>query len=238
MEVIISHFSASYGRKGNKIKVLENINTSFADQSFNVILGPSGCGKTTLLKAIMGVIEYEGEISFNDVPSGNLTIAEKNVSYVSQDIVLYPFMTIFDNIAFPLKAVKASRDEILERVYNIAEKLELTDCLSRKSRHLSIGQQQRVALARALVKRPSICLFDEPFSNLDSITRSESRRFLKNLLKEIGVTVIYVTHDLEEALSIADKIIIIKDKHVEFEGTSEELLLSSNELLDYLNETI
>ena len=238
MEVIISHFSASYGRKGNKIKVLENINTSFADQSFNVILGPSGCGKTTLLKAIMGVIEYEGEISFNDVPSGNLTIAEKNVSYVSQDIVLYPFMTIFDNIAFPLKAVKASRDEILERVYNIAEKLELTDCLSRKPRHLSIGQQQRVALARALVKRPSICLFDEPFSNLDSITRSESRRFLKNLLKEIGVTVIYVTHDLEEALSIADKIIIIKDKHVEFEGTSEELLLSSNELLDYLNETI
>ena len=238
MEIAISNVSISYGKKDNKVLVLNKINALLLDQKFNVILGPSGCGKTSLLKAIMGIIDYDGDILFNNVSSKELTLAEKNLSYVSQDIVLYPHMTIFDNIAFPLKTIRASRSEILQRVYEIAEKFDITDCLSRKPKHLSIGQQQKVAIARALVKKPNICLFDEPFSNLDAPTRSEARHFLKEALKETGVTVIYVTHDLEEAMSLSDKIIILKDKNIEFDGTAEELLQSNNELMDYLNENI
>lgn len=238
MEIVISNVSVSYGKKDNRVPVLEGINVLLLNKKFNVILGPSGCGKTTLLKAVMGIIDYDGEILFDGISSKELTLAEKNLSYISQDIVLYPHMTIFDNIAFPLKSIKASRDEIIERVYDIAAKLELTDCLSRKPKHLSGGQQQKVAFARALVKKPNICLFDEPFSNLDIPTRTEARHFLKKLLNEMGITVIYVTHDLEEAMSLADKIIILKDKGVEFDGSSEELLESNNELLDYLHEDI
>ena len=238
MEITLSNLSVSYGKKDNKIQVLKDVNTTFLDQKFNVVLGPSGSGKTTLLKAIIGIIDYEGEIMFNNISSRELTLAEKNLSYVSQDIVLYPHMTIFENIAFPLKSIKASRDEILERVYDIAKKLEISDCLSRKPKHLSGGQQQKVAFARALVKRPNVCLFDEPFSNLDIPTRREARHYLKTLLKELGITVIYVTHDLEEAMSLADRIIIIKDENIEFDGNPEELLESHNELLDYLNENI
>ena len=238
MEIVVSNLSVSYEKKRQDSNVLDGFNATFFDKKFNVILGSSGCGKTTLLKTILGIMDFEGEITFNGVPSRELTIAEKNLSYISQQTILYPHMTIFDNIAFPLKVIKASRDEIIERVMELADLFDIKDCLSRKPKHLSFGQQQKVALARALVKRPNACLFDEPFSNLDAQTRQEATHYLKKVLKDMGVTVIYVTHDLKEAMSMSDSIIIIKDKKVEFSGSPDELLESDNELLDYLDEDI
>ena len=236
MEIVVSNLSVTYEKKHQDNKVLDGFSATFFDKKFNVVLGSSGCGKTTLLKVLLGMMDYEGEITYNGIPSQQLTIAEKNISYIAQEMILYPHMTIFDNIAFPLKVIKASREEIIERVMELSKLFDIEDCLSRKPKHLSFGQQQKVALARALVKRPNACLFDEPFSNLDTQTRSELTRYLKKMLKDMGVTVIYVTHDLKEAVALSDSIIVIKDKKAEFNGAPDELLESNNELLDYLDE--
>ena len=137
-------------------------------------------------------------------------------------------MSIFDNIAFPLKLNGASREEIIETVTAVAKELNLTACLTRKPRHLSGGQQQRVALARAIVKSPSIYLFDEPLSNVDQAFRMEERQYIKSTIKKYGATAIYVTHDLQEAWSIADKIFIMEDGKMVLEGTPKEVYESNS----------
>ena len=180
-------------KKDAPVVVLNKLNAVFEDNSFNVIVGKSGCGKTTLLKTIIGLLPYDGDIDVDGNDFDLYTVAERNLAYVSQEFALYPHMTIFDNIAFPLKLNGASREEIIKTVSVIADELDLTHCLTRKPRHLSGGQQQRVALARAMVKSPSIYLFDEPLSNVDPIFRAEERQYIKSTIKKYSATAIYVT---------------------------------------------
>ena len=239
-EIKVNNLTVKYYNKKKKEEVtaLENLNVDFESGKFNVILGYSGCGKTTLLKSIIGTIDYEGEITYDGIPAEGLSIQDRNLSFVSQNFVLFPHMTIFDNIAFPLKTVNAKKEEIVSRVYEIAEMLEIKQCLSRKPKHLSIGQQQRVAIAKALVKRPNLILFDEPLSNLDPILRMEARYVLKKVIRNFDITVVYVTHDLREAMALADKIFIINDKKIELEGTPSEIYEADNEFVKILRQEI
>jgi len=225
-------------KKDVGIVALDNLSAHFENGTFNVVLGYSGCGKTTLLKTIIGLIPIsEGKILFDGVDSDYLSMDDKRLSFVSQEYVLYPSMTVFDNIAFPLKTKGCSRQEIIESVYKIADELNLRACLSRKPRDLSGGQQQRVALARAIVKKPSLILLDEPLSNIDHKFRIEERERLKRLVKETQATSIYVTHDFNEALALADRIYVIDKGKLVFEGSVKELLKSSNEVVLSLKES-
>jgi len=204
--------------KKEQATALDGLNAVFPDKSMSVVVGYSGCGKTTLLKAIAGLVNYDGTVFFDSEDAAVFSTQKRNVAYVSQDFVLYPHLTVFDNIAFPLKLAKLSRGEIVLRVKEAAERLDLTACLTRKPRHISLGQQQRVALARALVKQPSVCLLDEPFSNVDPALRSEARNMVKKALKSADCTTIYVTHDLPEAVSLADKLFVMNEGKVEICG--------------------
>ena len=215
-------------RYKNEITAVDELTTSFENGKFSVILGESGSGKSTLIQAIIGLLPYYGDIFYDGVNAANIKIPQRDISYVSQDYVLYPNKKIFDNIAFPLRIKGCSREEIIERVYNVAERYNLTHCLFRKPKHLSGGQKQRVAIARALVKESSLYLFDEPFSNTDPQLKAEEIRLLKSNLQHIGATVIYVTHDIKEALLIADKIYVMEKGKVIYEGTPEEITESDN----------
>lgn len=234
-KIKIKNLKVAYKNKNSgDIIVLNDFNLDIEEGTFNVILGFSGCGKTTLLRVLAGFLDYEGEIYFDDIDVNNLTTQERNISYVSQQYILYPHLTIFDNIASPLKIAKAPRKEIIERVHEIASFLDIEQCLSRKPRHLSGGQQQKVALARALIKKSQLYLFDEPLSNFDAIKRNETRMMIKRIAKEHNLTSIYVTHDFDEAISLADNIIIINDGKVEITGTPEEILKSKNLIVNQL----
>lgn len=223
----------AYYKKKDKTTVLglDNFSATFQNEKFSLILGSSGCGKTTLLRAIAGLEKYEGEIEYNGLDSRFIEIQRRNLSFVSQNYVLYPHMTVFDNIAYPLKSAGTPRDEIIERVSELAKRFELEPCLLRKPRDLSGGQQQRVAIARALIKKPQICLFDEPFSNLDHTTRVEERRFIKKALMGSLCTVIFVTHNMEDAYNLADTIYVMDKGQLVFMGTPNEVYHSTHPIV-------
>lgn len=223
-----------YPKKKDPVVALENINLKIKDNSLNVILGYSGCGKTTLLRCIAGFQDYEGTIYFNNVDADTLTVPARNIAMVTQNYVLYKTMTIFENIAFPLTIAGAPKDEIIERVNSVAERLDIKHCLTRKPKHLSGGQQQRVALGRALVKKPDIYLFDEPLSNLDPLIREDIRLLIKKIIKENSATAIYVTHDFNEAMALADYLIVMNNKKIEIEGTPKEVYDSKNKIVESL----
>ena len=230
----IKNLKVSYKNKDSTVTAIDNFNLEIRDGSFNVIVGYSGCGKTTLLRTIVGFMDYEGEIYFDNLEISNLSTQERNIAYVSQQYVLYPHMTIFDNIASPLKIAKAPREEIIARVKEIANFLGIEHCLTRKPKQLSGGQQQKVALARAIIKRPELYLFDEPLSNFDAQGRSEARRMIKSVVKDYNMTAIYVTHDFDEALNLADNIVVMHQGKVVISGTPEELLESKNKIVQEL----
>lgn len=232
--ISIKNLKVTYENKGSTIVAINDFNLEIKDGSFNVIVGYSGCGKTTLLRTIAGFVDYEGEIYFDNIDISNLSTQERNIAYVSQQYVLYPHMTIFDNIASPLVIAKAPRAEIIARVKEVAEYLDISHCLTRKPKQLSGGQQQKVALARAIIKRPQLYLFDEPFSNFDIQSRSEARRMIKAAVKDYNMTAIYVTHDFDEAINLADNIIIMHEGKVELIGTPEELIDSKNKVVQEL----
>jgi len=209
---------------------VKDLSLQIEDKEFFVFLGPSGCGKTTTLFAIAGLIEVDaGEIWIGDelVTSVEKGIhkppREREISMVFQDYAIYPHMTVFDNIAFPLKIRKVNSNEIEERVKKTAELLGISHLLDRKPRQLSGGQRQRVALGRAMVRRPKVFLMDEPLANLDAKLRVQTRTELKKLQLEIGVTTVYVTHDQVEAMTMADKIMVQRDGIAEQIGTPDEL---------------
>jgi multiple sugar transport system ATP-binding protein len=195
--ITIKNLSKSYGN----VNAITKFSVEIASGMFLVLLGPSGCGKTTIIKSIAGLIEpTEGQIYIDNILINNLPPKDRDVAMVFQSYALYPHMSVYDNIAFPLKMRKLSKHEIKNKVENTANLLEITPFLKRKPKELSGGQMQRVALARALVRNPKLFLMDEPLSNLDAKLRMQMRTEIKKLQKKIGITTIYITHDQIEAM--------------------------------------
>ena len=193
-------------RYGN-LTALENFSLEIRSGEFMVLLGPSGCGKTTVLRCIAGLIGItSGEIYIGGELVNKLPPKDRDVAMVFQNYSLYPHMNVYDNIAFPLKMRKTERNQIDERVQNIANLLNISNLLKRRPKEISGGQMQRVALGRALVREPKIFLMDEPLSNLDAKLRTDMRVEIKKLQKKVGITTLYITHDQIEAMSMADNI--------------------------------
>ncbi len=216
-------FKSVYKSFGRTV-VVEDLNLSIHDGELFVLLGPSGCGKSTILRLIAG-LEYmdEGEIVIDGRVINNIAPKDRNVAMVFQNYALYPHMTIYDNLAFPLKVKKVPAEKIRGIVEKQASLLGLTELLERKPRTLSGGQRQRVALGRALVRDPSVFLFDEPLSNLDAKLRVSTRAEISRLQRTLEATMVYVTHDQEEALSLGDRIAILNEGRIQQIGTPEEI---------------
>lgn len=217
-------FSAYYRQKKDYVVALDEITFSVEDGEFLVIVGASGCGKTTLLKCVLGMCAVtSGEAFFNGEKLTAVKKNDKQIAYVSQEYSLYPTMTVYENIAFPLRNMHTPIDELDKRVRKMAETLEIDWLLSLKPKQLSGGQHQRVAIARALIKKPRILLMDEPFANLHPDLRLQMRELIKKIHNEQRITVIFVTHDIAEAMGLADRIIVLKDGKIEQIGTPREL---------------
>lgn len=194
------------------------------DKEFLVLLGPSGCGKTTTMRMIAGLEEpTAGEIRIGDRVVNDDLPKDRDVAMVFQNYGLYPHMTIFDNIAYPLKVRGAPKPEIAPRVEKAAAQVELTEFLHRKPKALSGGQRQRVALARAIVRTPKVFLMDEPLSNLDAKLRVTMRAELKHLSRQLQITTVYVTHDQIEAMTLADRVAVMKNGVIQQLGTPDEI---------------
>ena len=210
-------------RYGN-VEACRGVNLHIADGEFVTLLGPSGCGKSTTLNMIAGLESVTaGDILIDGTRVNDFTPFERDVAMVFQQYALYPHMTVAENIGFPLRLHKRPKAETAARVQEVAQLLELTPLLDRLPRELSGGQQQRVALGRAIIREPRIFLFDEPFSNLDAALRLRMRTEIKVLHARLGVTSIFVTHDQEEALSISDRIAVMRQGVVEQYGTPAEI---------------
>ncbi|MGE3874696.1 MAG: ABC transporter ATP-binding protein [Parvibaculaceae bacterium] len=191
---------------------------------FIVFVGPSGCGKSTLLRIIAGLEELsEGSVFIAGRDVTHVAPAERQVSMVFQSYALYPHMTVFDNMAFGLEMIDTPRPEIERRVKETAQILQIEALLARKPRQLSGGQRQRVAIGRAIVRKPKLFLFDEPLSNLDAELRTQMRVEIAKLHRELGVTMVYVTHDQVEAMTLADRIVVLRDGLIEQVGSPSEL---------------
>jgi multiple sugar transport system ATP-binding protein len=211
-------------KKFDEVVAVNNVNLEIADREFVVLVGPSGCGKTTTLRMIAGLEEItEGEIYINDRLVNKLAPKDRNIAMVFQSYALYPHMKVFDNMAFGLKMRKVPKEDMKERVNKAAEILGIEELLSRKPRQLSGGQRQRVALGRAIVRDPEVFLFDEPLSNLDAKLRVQMRTELKKLHERLQATVVYVTHDQVEAMTMGDRIVVMKDGLVQQVGDPLEL---------------
>lgn len=206
------------------VDVCRDINLAIADREFVTLLGSSGCGKTTTLNMIAGLDEpTSGDILMDGRRVNGLEPVDRDVAMVFQNYALYPHMTVAGNMGFNLKLRGLSSNEIHERVTAAASALDLSHVLDRYPNQLSGGQQQRVAIGRAIVRRPKVFLFDEPFSNLDAALRNRMRAEVKELHARLGVTSIFVTHDQEEALSISDRVAIMRNGSVEQFGTPEDV---------------
>ncbi|MBQ2872002.1 ATP-binding cassette domain-containing protein, partial [bacterium] len=202
-EVQLKNVSKSYD---SKHKVINDVNLTISDKEFLVLVGSSGCGKSTVLRMIAGLETItDGQILIDGKVVNNLHPKDRDIAFVFQNYALYPHMSVYDNIAFPLKMRKYDKKTIDEKVKNAAEILNLTDLLKRKPKQLSGGQRQRVALGRAIVRNPKVFLMDEPLSNLDAKLRVQMRSEIKKLHEKLQTTFIYVTHDQTEALTMGDR---------------------------------
>ena len=241
-EIKFQNVSIYYQNRKEIVTAVDGISFSFHDKKINVLVGFSGCGKSSILNAITGQILFDGEICLNDTNIKDIAVQNRNISYVNQQIVLYPHLTVYDNIAYPLKLLKYPRDQIDNRVRGLATKLEIDFLLTRKPKFLSIGQQQRVAIARAFAKKPEIVLMDEPLSNLDKQTSEEIRHYIKFLLKESNATCVYVSHNITDAVSLADSIFVMNEGKIIGEYSPIDFLKTDNEIvsklrIDLPNET-
>lgn len=206
------------------VRAVHGINFDIADGEFVAILGPSGCGKSSTMRMIAGLEEISGgTISFNGKVINGVRARDRNVAMSFESYALYSTITVRENIAFPLVCAGTPRDEVDARVSAIAEKMELTSLLDMKPGGLSSGQSQRVSLARALVRKPAVFLLDEPISHLDTRQRYRMRRFIKSIHQEFHYTMIYVTHDQEEALALADRVIVMSDGEIQQMGAPNEI---------------
>ncbi len=212
------------GKTFGKTEAVSNVGFDIRDGEFAVFVGPSGCGKSTLLRLIAGLEDVgSGSIAFDGRDVTEQAPAERGVAMVFQSYALYPHMNVYDNMAFGLKLAKTDKHSMVERVRETARILQIEHLLARKPRELSGGQRQRVAIGRAIVRQPRVFLFDEPLSNLDAALRVQMRIELKRLHRELGTTMIYVTHDQVEAMTLADRIVVLNEGRVEQIGTPLEL---------------
>ena len=208
-KVIIKNINKIYE---NGFHAVKDVNIVAEDKEFVILVGPSGCGKSTTLRMIAGLEEISsGEIMIGDKVVNNVSPKDRDIAMVFQNYALYPHMTVYGNMEFALKLRKYKKDDIRKAVMETAELLGLTDMLDRKPKQLSGGQRQRVALGRAIVRHPKVFLFDEPLSNLDAKLRVQMRAEISKLHKKLQTTIVYVTHDQVEAMTMADKIVVLKD---------------------------
>jgi sn-glycerol 3-phosphate transport system ATP-binding protein len=222
--ISLSNVIKRYGKGKAANQVIHGVNAEVASGEFVVIVGPSGCGKSTLLRMVAGLEEIsEGAISIGGRVVNDLEPAERDIAMVFQNYALYPHMSVFDNMAYGLKIAKVSVDEIKTRVDKAAKILELGHLLTRKPRELSGGQRQRVAMGRAIVRQPQVFLFDEPLSNLDAKLRAQTRLEIQKLHHELGITSLFVTHDQVEAMTLAQRMIVMNAGVMEQFGTPDEV---------------
>jgi multiple sugar transport system ATP-binding protein len=208
----------------DEVYAVRDVNLSIHDKEFLVLVGPSGCGKTTTLRMVAGLESISsGRILIDDRVINDLPPMDRDIAMVFQNYALYPHMSVYDNMAFGLKMRKFDRADIARRVQEAAEILGIEQLLQRKPRQLSGGQRQRVALGRAIVRHPQVFLFDEPLSNLDAKLRVQTRVELKKLHNRLGTTAIYVTHDQVEAMTLGDRVVVMKDGLVQQVGEPLEL---------------
>ena len=206
-------------KRFGKTEVVHGISLDIADKEFVVLVGPSGCGKSTVLRMVAGLEKVsDGEVVIEDRVVNDIAPKDRGAAMVFQNYALYPHMNVFDNMSFGLKLMKMPKDEIEKRVGEAAEMLELGSLLKRKPHELSGGQRQRVAMGRAIVRNPSVFLFDKPLSNLDAKLRTQMRIEIKRLHRKVRNTIIYVTHDQVEAMTLADRIVVMRDGHIEQVG--------------------
>jgi multiple sugar transport system ATP-binding protein len=218
--VTLRNLVKAYG----KTEVLHSINLDVANGEFVVFVGPSGCGKSTTLRMIAGLEEVTaGEIMIDDRVVNHLEPKHRNIAMVFQNYAIYPHMSVRKNIGFGLRTSKMPRAEKEKRIDEVAHILSMTEYLDRKPAQLSGGQRQRVAIGRAMVRDPAVFLFDEPLSNLDAQLRTQMRLEIKKLHQRVGNTIIFVTHDQVEAMTMADRIVIMKDGHIQQVGTPAEV---------------
>ena len=207
--------------------IIKDVSLEIKSESFTVLVGPSGCGKSTILRMIAGLEDINsGTIAIDDTVVNDLAPKERNIAMVFQSYALYPHMTVFNNMAFGLKLEKRSKDEINERVHEAAKILQIEDYLERKPKQLSGGQRQRVAIGRAITRKPKVFLFDEPLSNLDAALRVQMRVELAKLHDQLDATMIYVTHDQTEAMTMADEIVVLDQGIISQTGGPMDLYLS------------
>jgi len=206
------------------VVAVQEFNLDIADKEFIVLVGPSGCGKSTTLRMVAGLEEIsEGELIIDGKVVNDVEPKDRDIAMVFQSYALYPHMTVYENMAFPLKLRKMPKDEIDKRVREAAETLDITQYLERKPKALSGGQRQRVAIGRAIVREPKVLLMDEPLSNLDAKLRNQMRAEIIKLRQKINTTFIYVTHDQTEAMTLGDRIVIMKDGFIQQIGTPQEV---------------
>jgi len=218
-------FSCFYKYKKEYITALDHIDLSVESGELLVILGQSGSGKTTLLKCILGLCDYiSGQLYIDGTCIDDLRLQSSNIGYIRQELNLYPHLTVYENIAFPLRMIHTPQAEVDRRVKELAALLEIDWLLTRKPKQLSGGQLQRVAIARALIKNPVTVLFDEPFSAIDPTLRTELRQLVKKIHQTFGCTILFVTHDLTDALNLAQRVVILEEGKIEAVGTPRELM--------------
>ena len=216
----LKNIEKSFGKN----KVINKFNIKINDGEFIVLVGPSGCGKSTLLRMISGLESIDkGEIHLDNKIINNLIPSKRGIAMVFQSYALYPHMNVYENMSFGLKTEKLEKNEIDKKVKDAAKTLQIEDLLDRKPGQLSGGQRQRVAIGRAITRNPKLFLFDEPLSNLDAALRSEMRVEISKLHKQLNTNMIYVTHDQIEAMTLADKIVILNNGNVEQVGAPDEI---------------
>jgi sn-glycerol 3-phosphate transport system ATP-binding protein len=222
--IALRNVEKTYGHGPKAVKVIHGVSVEIPDGEFIVIVGPSGCGKSTLLRMVAGLEEITGgEIDIGGRVVNRLEPAERDIAMVFQNYALYPHMSVYDNMAYGLKIAKVPKAEIEVRVQKAAGILELGGLLDRTPRQLSGGQRQRVAMGRAIVRQPQVFLFDEPLSNLDAKLRAQTRLEIQKLHQELGVTSLFVTHDQVEAMTLAQRMIVMNAGRIEQIGTPEQV---------------
>ena len=208
----------------NKVTAVHDFNLEIADKEFIVLVGPSGCGKSTTLRMVAGLEDIsEGDLLINGKRMNDVEPKDRDIAMVFQNYALYPHMTVYENMAFALKLRKVPKDEIDKKVREAAEILDITQYLERKPKALSGGQRQRVAIGRAIVRNPQVFLMDEPLSNLDAKLRNQMRAEIIKLRQNINTTFMYVTHDQTEAMTLGDRIVIMKDGFIQQIGTPQQV---------------